>query len=118
MRQVELKTASVIDPKNGREHDFPYAELAKVACENMLPTEHGFNIAKQRNLLRILDRIDDLEPGATHLLLEDADWALLRDRCAAFEWAFPHRGFVVFADDVAAAEEVKAVAPAKPKAKA
>lgn len=116
MRRIPLKTHEIANPADGARSPVTTADLVRSVCTSPLQRGESFDVAKMRRIFRIVDALDALGPAADALLLEDADWSLLRDRVQAFPFAFPHRAFVEFVDDVTGAAEVKAVQAAAPQA--
>ena len=67
-------------------------------------------IDKMRRRIRILDAIESAPPDAPHMLLEDADWEVLKEAVNDFPWAVAHKDLMHIIDGVLNAKDAPAIA--------
>lgn len=100
MRRIELKKFA--EPVAGMPH---YSAILKLVVNMPLNPQRGFDAEEMRRTLHILDKIDEADDA---VMLEDAEWTLVKNKLSRFPFAIAHRDLLAFIDDVNEAPEISA----------
>ena len=109
MKRIPLK--SLPDPRftaGTQEYEanlVDYRAVIEQAVRVPLDRQAGASIDEMRKGIRVLDALEDSEPGLHPdaddvLVLEDADWDYLKTKVEKMPWSMVDRRFVEFYDDV------------------
>jgi hypothetical protein len=103
MKRILLK--SVPDPKDplNEANRVDYRALVEQVVRIPLNRQTGATIDEMRKGIRVLDALDSSVDDV--LVLEDADWQILKDKVEAFPWGMVDRRLVAFYDDVVSATD-------------
>ena len=93
MKKIILKTLDAPDNSPPIE----YASVLREVVRRPLNAQQGIQIAEMRQSLRVLDAID---ASNGTLELEDADYALLKEKINAMPWSMADRRIIELVDDV------------------
>ncbi len=101
MRKIELNAFEipVEDVGNKRPIKMAYSELMILCLQK---NDRGFDMKTMMTIMPIIQKIKDAE---NHVLLEDAEWAILKDSVEVFPFAFPHQKLMEFQEAVCQAGE-------------
>lgn len=94
MRKIELKTVPMGEHLGRKWPDLNYGDAI---CEVLDAKEGGLMAAELRQCSAIIHRIRE---ATDHVLLEEADWAYLRDRINNHRFVFTDDAFVGLLDAV------------------
>lgn len=100
MKHIPLKTVDL--EIGGQTIELAYhKQLVEILRHPADPAD----LAEVRQAVRVLDRLDDTAPDAPALVLEDADYAYLRERVLAARWPVIDRVLLQFVEDVTEVKE-------------
>ena len=81
-----------------------YKEALRIQIERPASQQAGMNVAEMRTALKLLDKLD----AATDVLvLEDAEWEVVKGKVESAGWVKADRGIMQFCDDVISAPTEK-----------
>jgi hypothetical protein len=96
LRKIALKTFA---PIVGVEGDVTSAALLETVVASR--QKSGETLVSMRAAVKVLDALEAAKAsGAAELFLDESSWQFLKGRVESMTWAFAHRVFIEFSDDV------------------
>jgi hypothetical protein len=95
MKSIPLKTLEATDGP-----PIEYAQVLREVVRRPLDPQKGIDITEMRSSIRLLDAIDAANGT---LELEDADYAVLKDKLLKMPWNVADRRIIQLVDDVTGA---------------
>jgi hypothetical protein len=99
LKHITLKNI----PKSETLAGFNYNENLTAIMSRPIGGQGGIDVNEMRRVASILDKLEALKDsptGAPVLVLEDAQWELVKARVTVWPWAMFHKVIVQFVDDI------------------
>lgn len=93
MHRLELKSLDASDGSPA----IQYVQILTEVVRRPLDPQKGVDIAEMRQSIRVLDALDSANGT---LELEDADYALLKDKLTRMPWSLVDRRILMLIEDV------------------
>ena len=104
MKQIKLKILGTKEQKDFMDYKVIIKMIAESPQFDRNGRNMGLNVAEVRKALRILKA---LNKASDMLILEDADYNILKKKAQDFKWSIASENIAQFMDDIDGAQEIK-----------